>query len=547
MSEEAKTQEPQLSEGEGQKQAQSSNTKVVKKEKTTKKKTLATHLKEISKLFIANPLKITVMKCQTVYRTIENSPTDAIPQYNILFANYSGSITEKYAIRTDITKNADTRELYLKPISEKKASKWLNYEKDVKRLMTELKYPDIKKQITPFDYKKMLNVFSENPELWKKALSWLVDDTGQRDERLILIGLAGVLPIPMQYRKGYQHHNCHSLIFTNAGTGKSGVFNNLLGEVGSSAFSETGLVGGGNKGNETSGTLNGIGQKPLEEVTGGIKKNDDFVPPMEYLLDYMNDGRKKRDIASQPECLGTKNIAFIGNIIDAQNDFRHIISRIAYTRDNDKHGRRLVLFLIDDDVKKMPEEIELTELEQHFKECLREVLNVFIAENINNIWKNFIITQRKLWCTIDNDYKQKILDLSTKTTDDTGSKLLSGHSGKSPALRLTALRIFIMYHLVDIITNKIKRIDAKYINEYNEIYDKLKNMNILSLENIVGSDEKMQELLHYLTEKALKDDDLQRIPIETNQEIQQRLNLGERQVRRILKRYLNMRKGIRRT
>lgn len=511
-----------------------------------KKKRVSLHsvLFSMKKLFWAKPCKIFTEKSHLVYTTTENSATEANPEYRVLFSRLQGSMTDKLLIRTDISTDLNTTEIFMEKVSDKTAIKWKRWS-EIKILMEQLGFQNKQKQITPFEMQKMLDLLSQRDTLWRESIMWLADDTGLKDRRLINIALAAAMPIPIKHI-AYQKYNSHTLLYTNAHTGKTATIYNIIGKIGATAFTESGLVGGGNKGNENEGALNGTGCYPAEETTGGgIKVGEQVTPMMEYLLNYMVNGVQDRDISSQPRCKGTKALVFIGNMTEREADFHNIMRRIMYLHDNDKHGRRIALICVDDAMQEAREEIMLSDTQEDLKLHMREVLRVFLKEYETNIWK-FIKKSTRQWQTIDRDYIDRVMELASKTTDEPVYNLLKGHTHSTIAIRFSALKVFIMLNLVGIAKRQIKTLEGQKLSEYEKIYTSLKEMNLKSIDGIVGADERMQKLLDWITNKHYSEEQLFRLSAEDNNELQGLLKVGERQIRNIVRKYRNMKSGIRR-
>ncbi len=217
-----------------------------------------------------------------------------------------------------------------------------------------------------------------------------------------------------------------------------------------------------------------------------------------------------------------------------------------FLHDNDKHGRRLPLLCVDDSMDTAHEDIDISDIEKDLKGYLREVIRVLLKEYETNIWKFIKKTERK-WKIVDREYIEQISILAAKTTDDHVHELIKkGHVHCTVAIHFSALKIFIMLNLIDIATRKIKTLEEEKLVEYNKIYDSLKQMNLKSIDLIVGADERIEKLIQWVQAKQYKEEDLFRLSTEDNNELQELLHVGTRQVQRIIKKYRNMRSGIRR-
>lgn len=303
------------------------------------------------------------------------------------------------------------------------------------------------KLVPPVDADELIQKIEDSDITWKDYIKLLADDTGQKDDRLIQLGLAAKIPLPNdENREFWQSVNNHALSVLETGTGKSTLYSRLQGAQPSSDWSEAGLIGSvdfntNSDRKTTVGALQGDGMYAFDEFP---EVNKDQTSIFKRILNYTESGEAKRDIVQQVVVHGTKTLIFFGNPPlkeISERDFKRILEKLAGDGDLKRVGRRIGHIYYGEDFKT----VDATDKNASQVRFLRLTVNEIINQSYTNI--KILLQMAKPWLQKRDEQYGEELQKYVGYADEDVRNFISGHTRATSRIKCAALKYAIAVNL----------------------------------------------------------------------------------------------------
>ena len=423
-----------------------------------------------------------------VYSSCSSSPVSLTQEYRLIFCHPPNNNDLSWCIKTDNTNETDNIiEIAFSQVPHKEFSKYKEFSQYEEKLKL-VNQGHTAIQINEWNINKILEEFKNNPELFKKLLDWLIDDTNSKDERITTIIKACYLPLPIDDLY-FQRYNNHAIVITNAKTGKTHTYSNISGKVPSVDYSEAGLIGTNSQHGINKGSLSGTGFFGFDEITGLKDKESTSSGIANRLLNYMEDGVSIRDLATKIECRGTKSLIFFGNTtgIISENSMNKTMTLFVNSLDTEKLGRRLAHIIFNDEIK-ICKNKKLTRKDLKAKKIIKNIITEIVKDAKDKIIDELERMSNFLEQDIegeDIEYHSILDSLSDSLQTSSMKRLIKGIKMSTSRLHFASAKIVLLNNLDKIVLSKDKIDISVFSDELRYYYKKFKEWNIETFENLL--------------------------------------------------------------
>lgn len=433
-------------------------------------------LEKIIKEIVKEP-EVVVLNVRNIFDVVslgEKKVSDFVHnknEYRIAFANIPNTADNFTILDRHFRLSIGTTEIPAKYIDLKEIEKLSRFD-TWKHMIKE----NIVEHVDAYDAREILLLMRKHKIPFRKLVSYLLDDTGKKDERILDIVRSVVFPIPMYARKQLQQFNNNGFIYTNSSTGKSTTFLRVLGYQPASNVTEAGLIGGiSSSKNVMTGSLNGIGVEVIDEYP----ETADF-PIVNKLLSYTESGEVTRELCDRIICRGTKSIFVMGNCHNGDEyNLEKELVRIASGKTLERIGRRYCHIIFG----------------LRYKVVSPLNYSVAVVERLRNIVKSVIsvgegkVVRSLFYCMSwiqedDEDYRTRMKCLSTLAIYDNIKDYISGLALGFSRLKFAAVKVAALDNLDALVLcdddSKLKPIMKRILREAKLQYEKFKEYNFES-------------------------------------------------------------------
>jgi len=439
---------------------------------------------------------ITVSDIQDLHK-VTTHPSNKVTtktEYRLLIARFLNSKEIIRIVDPDYVISTGMHELCIKPIPQpQNLFNFSSWQTPKNKLIS----PTIYEKTSIYDTKEMFAHLKKNNLTFKELLTFLIDDTTIKDERIIDLVKSSLLLIPLSLREIWQPFNNHAFVLTNTSAAKSTSFYRVNGIEPTSDVTHAGLIGGFTKDKGIrAGSLNGSGNFPVDEFP------EQRNPIFNQILNYTVHGETIRTLVEPIECRGTKSLIFLGNSeegICTGKELKEKIIGLATGKTLGRIGSRFCHIYYGNDFNIVtPTHSNYTVVKKARIMC-KDIINqnaslimAFIDHKIFHEWLSIP----------DKKYFQLFEYLASLTTFSDLNDFLLGHRYAVPKIKFASIKLALLDNLEIIIENPNPSIDVrKEVLSYAQIqYEKFKSYNIKSFAFL--EENKKTQVLKLLQDKV---------------------------------------------